>query len=71
MTLVGLDVADEDEGVVLLNLLHGGLGVERVDEDLLGVHAGGMGDRLARVLAGAGQLEGLGAADVLACKILL
>ena len=71
MTLVGLDVADEDEGVVLLNLLHGGLGVERVDENLLSVHAGGMGDRLARVLAGAGQLEGLGAADVLAGKNLL
>jgi hypothetical protein len=42
-----------------------------VNENLLGVHAGGMGDRLARVLAGAGQLEGLGAADVLAGKILL
>jgi hypothetical protein len=52
-------------------LLHGGLGVERVDENLLSVHAGGMGDRLARVLAGAGQLEGLRAAHVLAGKNLL
>ena len=45
----------------MLYLLHGGLGVERVDEDLGGVHARLMGDRLARVLGGAGQLEGLGA----------
>ena len=66
MTLVGLDVADEDKGVVLLNLLHGRLGVERVDEDLLRVHARRMGNRLAGVLACARELEGLGAAKTLA-----
>lgn len=69
MALVGLDVADEDKGVVLLNLLHGRLGVERVDEDLLSVHARRMGDRLARVLAGAGQFEGLGATRLSAGQI--
>jgi hypothetical protein len=42
-------------------LLHGRLGVERVDEDLGGVHARLMGDRLAGVLARTGELEGLGA----------
>jgi hypothetical protein len=42
-------------------LLHGGLGVERVDEHLGGVHARSMGNRLAGVLGRAGQLKGLGA----------
>jgi hypothetical protein len=62
LALVGLDVDDEDEGVVLLDLLHGRLGVERVDEDLGGIHARLMGNRLAGVLARTRQLEGLGAA---------
>jgi hypothetical protein len=70
LALVGLDVDDEDEGVVLLDLLHGGLGVERVDEHLGGVHAGLMGDRLASVLSGTGEREGLGAAKLLVCKRL-
>jgi hypothetical protein len=50
LALVGLDIDDEDEGVVLLDLLHGGLGVKRVDEDLAGVEAGLVRDRLAGVL---------------------
>jgi hypothetical protein len=58
--LVGLDVDNEDEGVVLLNLLHGGLGVERVDNDLVLIHAVGMGNRLAGVLGSPRELEGLG-----------
>lgn len=49
LALVGLDVDDEDEGVVLLNLLHGRLGVERVDEDLSSIEAGLVRDRLAGV----------------------
>jgi hypothetical protein len=32
-----LDVDDEDEGVVLFDLLHGGLGVERIEEDGCGI----------------------------------
>lgn len=58
--LVGLDIDDEDQGVLLLNLLQGTLGIERVDDDLVLVEAGSMGDRLARVLGGARELEGLG-----------
>lgn len=50
LALVGLDVDDEDQGVVLLNLLHGRLGVKRVDEDLASIEAGLVRDRLAGVL---------------------
>lgn len=58
--LVGLDIDDEDEGVVLLNLLHGRLGVERVDNDLVLIKTGRMRNRLAGVLGSTRQLEGLG-----------
>ena len=58
--LVGLDVDNEDERIVLLNLLHGALRVERVHNDLVLVQAGLVRDRLARVLGGARQLQGLG-----------
>lgn len=61
--LVGLDVDDEDQGVVLLNLLHGGLGVEGVDDDLVLVEAGLVRDRLAGVLGSARNDEGLGAVE--------
>jgi hypothetical protein len=37
-------------------LLHGGLGVERVDQDLAGIHARLMRNRLAGVLGCAGEL---------------
>ena len=52
LSLVGLDVDDEDESVVLLNLLHGALSVEWVDDNLVLVQAGLVRDRLARVLGG-------------------
>jgi hypothetical protein len=58
--LVGLDVDNEDEGVVFLDLLHGRLGVERVDNDLVLIKTVGMGNRLAGVLGSTRQLEGLG-----------
>lgn len=61
--LVGLDVADEDQSVVLLDLLHGGLGVERVDDDLVLIEAGLGGDGLAQVLGRAAQDQGLGAVE--------
>lgn len=61
--LVRLDVDDEDQGVVLLNLLHGALSVERVDDDLVLVQTGLVVNGLARVLGVAGQSEGLGAAE--------
>jgi len=60
LALVGLGVDDEDEGVVLLNLLHGRLGVERVDQDLVLLDTGLGLDTLAGVLGSARELEGLG-----------
>ena len=59
LPLVRLDVDNEDQGVVLLNLLHRALGVEGVDDDLLGVEARLGWDRLARVLGRARELESL------------
>lgn len=63
LALVRLDVDNEDESVVLLNLLHGALGVERVDDDLGRIEAGLARDRLARVLGGARELERLRAVE--------
>jgi hypothetical protein len=39
LSLVCLDIDDENQSVVLLNLLHGALGVERVDNDLVLIEA--------------------------------
>lgn len=61
--LVGLGVDDEDKGVLLLNLLQGALGVEGVDDDLVLIETGLVGDRLAGVLGSPGQLESLGAVE--------
>lgn len=63
LSLVGLDVDDKDKGVVLLHLLHGALRVKGMDDDLVGVQAGLVGDRLARVLGGARDHEGLWAME--------
>ncbi len=63
LALVGLDVDDEDEGVVLLDLLHGTLGVEGVQDDVVGIHAGFTGDRDTGVLGGPRELQGLGAVE--------
>jgi len=60
LALVGLGVDDEDEGVVLLDLLHGRLGVEGVDQDLVLLDTGLGLDTLAGVLGSARELEGLG-----------
>lgn len=59
LALVGLGVDDEDEGVVLLDHLHGALGVERVDDDLGGIEARLTRDAAAGVGRGARELEGL------------
>ena len=63
LSLVGLDVDDKDKGVVLLNLLHGTLSVERVDDDLVLIETGSMWDGLSWVLWCTGELEGLGAVE--------
>jgi len=63
LSLVGFDVDNENKSVVLLNLLHGALSVERVDNDLVFIEAGLMRNRLARVLGVAGELKGLGSVE--------
>lgn len=63
LTLVGLDVDDEDEGVVLLHLLHGALSVERVDDNLVLIEARLVGDRSTRVLGSTASDQGLGAVE--------
>lgn len=45
LVLVGVDVDDEDEGVVGLNLGHGGLSGQRVAEDGVLIQTGAAGDR--------------------------
>ena len=64
LVLVGLDVADEDQGVVVLNLLHGRLGGQGVLDDVVSIHAVPAGSRLARVLGGPRRTEGLGAVEL-------
>lgn len=63
LALVGLDVDNEDEGVVLLNLLHRALGVERVDDDLVLIQAGLVRNALAGVLGRAREDQGLRAME--------
>lgn len=59
LSLVGLDVDDEDKGVVLLDLLHGALGVQWVDDDLVLIETGLGNDGSTWVLWCTGELEGL------------
>merc|ERR1719222_111898 len=59
LVLISLDIADEDQGVVVLDLLHGGLGGQGVLDDVVSIHAVPAGSRLARVLGGSGRPEGL------------
>lgn len=63
LALVGLDIDDEDQGVVLLDLLHGALSVERVQNDLGSVELGLTGDGDAGVLGRPRELQGLGAVE--------
>lgn len=63
LALVCLDIHNEDEGVVLLDLLHGALRVERVQDDLGGIEGGLAGNRHTGVLGRPRELEGLGAVE--------
>jgi hypothetical protein len=63
LSLVGLDINDEDEGVVLLHLLHGALSVERVDDNLVLIEARLVGNRSTRVLGSTAGDQGLGAVE--------
>ena len=61
--LVGLDVDNEDQGVVLLHLLHGALSVERVHHDLVLIETRLVRDGLAGILGRAGDNQGLGSVE--------
>jgi hypothetical protein len=63
LPLVALQVDDEHQSVVLLNLLHGGLGVQGVLDGPELVHPGQVVDRLSRVLGSTGESEGLGSVE--------
>ena len=63
LALVCLHIDDEHQGVVLLSLLHGTLGVQGVEDDLAGVETGAMRNRLAGVLGRPRELKGLGAVE--------
>ena len=56
---VSFDVADEDKGVVVLNLLHGRLSGQGVLDDVVGIHAVPAWGGLARVFRSSGRPEGL------------
>jgi hypothetical protein len=56
LSLVGFDINNENQSVVLLNLLHGALGVERVDDDLVLIKTGLVRNGLSWVLGRAGEL---------------
>merc|ERR1719479_331908 len=71
LVLVGLDVTDEDQGVVVLNLLHGGLSGQRVLDDGVGIHLVPLGSGLAGVLGVPGSPEGLGPVELDASSNLL
>ena len=64
VALVGAAVNDEDQGVVVLDLLHGRLSSERVLEDGVLVELVDTGDGAARVLGVAQQTERLGAVEL-------
>lgn len=59
MSLVGLNVDDENQGIVLLDLFHRTLGIERVNDDLVLVETGLRRNRLAGVFWGSGELKSL------------
>jgi hypothetical protein len=63
LVLVGLDIADEDKGVVLLHLLHGALSVERVDDDLVLIETGLASNGVTGVLGLTSSDQGLRAME--------
>lgn len=63
LSLVRLHIYNEYQSVVLLYFLHRTLGIQRVNDDLVGVKARLMRDRLARVLRWPRELEGLRAVE--------
>jgi len=64
LVFVGEEVDDENEGVVVFDLLHRGLGGEGELEDPEFVELVGPGHRSSGIFRFAGQSEGLGASEV-------
>jgi len=64
LALVGLDVDEENEGVVVLDLLHGRLSGKGGLDDLELVIAGELLAGLGGILGVAGELKGLGPVEV-------
>lgn len=63
LSLVASDINDEYQGVVLFDLLHRRLRIERVDDCSESIHAGCVRDRLSGVFGITGEAEGLGAVE--------
>jgi hypothetical protein len=63
LSLVGLDVHNKYKGVVLLDLFHGTLGVERVDDDLVLIETRLRRNRLSGEFGLAGELKSLGSVE--------
>lgn len=70
LPLVCTDVNEENESVVFLDLLHGGLCVEGGGDDAELIHAGGMGDGTTLVLGVAFEAESAGAMEGDRCACL-
>ena len=60
LPLVCLDIANEHKCIILLNLLHCALRIERVDDHFVMVEAGLMRDGLSRIFRRSRKLEGFG-----------
>ena len=64
LLLCGLDVAEEDEGIVVLDLLHGSLSGQGRNDDTELIHLVASGIRLDRVLGLLFKLSSLGSEEV-------
>lgn len=63
LPLVRLHIYDEHQGVVLLDLLHRALGVQRVNDNLVVIETGLMRDGFAGIFWRPRELEGLGSVE--------
>ena len=63
LPLVRLDVHNEHQRIILLDLLHRTLGIQRVNDDFVLIETSGMRDRLAWVLGRSGELKSLGSVE--------
>merc|ERR1712045_1053640 len=70
LRLVGALVDDEDEGVVVLNLLHGRLGCQGEFDNLELIKLGPVGGTPTWVLGLTGKVKDLGASELYACALL-